>query len=238
MIVMKLLELTLEDPAANLALDEALLDEADQQQSPAEWLRLWEPSQPMVVIGRSSKLDLEVNLAECQRQQLPVFRRCSGGAAVVAGPGCLMYSLVLSIEIYPQLVIPSEAHLLVLQRLTAGLRKLGCPAGLDGTSDLAVEGRKFSGNSLRSKRRHILYHGTLLYDFPLPLISQLLRMPPRQPDYRAGRSHSDFVVNLDLDVASLQGMLIEQWQAEPSSDDWPQQRTEQLVGERYGELGV
>jgi lipoate-protein ligase A len=91
---------------------------------------------------------------------------------------------------------------------------------------------------LRSKRRHILYHGTLLYDFPLPLISQLLRMPPRQPDYRAGRSHSDFVVNLDLDVASLQGMLIEQWQAEPSSDDWPQQRTEQLVGERYGELGV
>lgn len=235
---MKLLELTLADPAANLALDEALLDEADQQQGPGEWLRLWEPARPMVVIGRSSQLDLEVNLAECQRQQLPVFRRCSGGAAVVAGPGCLMYSLVLSIEVHPQLVIPSEAHLLVLERLAEGLRKLGCDASLDGTSDLAVGRRKFSGNSLRSKRRHILYHGTLLYDFPLPLISQLLQMPPRQPDYRASRSHADFVVNLDLGRDTLSEMLIEQWQAEAGSDDWPLQRTEQLARDRYGALDL
>ena len=39
---MKLLDLTLETPAENLALDEALLEEAEQSTKPTEVLRLWE----------------------------------------------------------------------------------------------------------------------------------------------------------------------------------------------------
>jgi len=65
-----------------------------------------------------------------------------------------------------------------------------------GTSDLAVAERKFSGNSSRVKRGHLLYHGTLLYDFPLGLISDCLRTPPRQPHYRERRSHGEFVNNI------------------------------------------
>jgi lipoate-protein ligase A len=87
---MKLLDLTLPTPEENLALDEALLDEADAAGRPLETLRLWEPRQTFVVVGRSSSLEREVRLDRCRERGLPILRRVSGGAAIVAGPGCLM----------------------------------------------------------------------------------------------------------------------------------------------------
>ena len=95
-MVMKYLDLSLSTPAENLALDEALLDEAEQGRGPAEVLRLWEPLEPFVVVGRSSRLAVEVDMESCRAARTPVLRRCSGGAAVVTGPGCLMYAVVLS----------------------------------------------------------------------------------------------------------------------------------------------
>ena len=89
---MQLLDQTLDDPGANLALDEALLEEAEQQGPDGEFLRLWEFQQPVVVLGRSSRLADETHLAACQRDKVAVLRRCSGGAAIVAGPGCFRYS--------------------------------------------------------------------------------------------------------------------------------------------------
>ena len=47
----------------------------------------------MVVVGRSSRLDEEVHLDACRAAGVPVLRRPSGGAAIVSGPGCLMYAL-------------------------------------------------------------------------------------------------------------------------------------------------
>ncbi|HJT30886.1 MAG TPA: hypothetical protein VJ783_02385, partial [Pirellulales bacterium] len=88
---MHLLELTLPTPAENLALDEALLDEAEQHAAAGtgECLRLWEPAHRLVVVGRSSCVSTEVRTDFCRRQGLPILRRSSGGAAIVSGPGCL-----------------------------------------------------------------------------------------------------------------------------------------------------
>jgi lipoate-protein ligase A len=83
---MQRLELTLDTPAENIALDEALLDEAEARGPEAEYLRVWESRAPLVVLGRSSKAE-EVNLAACRERGMPVLRRSSGGAAIVAGPG-------------------------------------------------------------------------------------------------------------------------------------------------------
>ena len=64
----------------------------------------------MVVVGRSSQFRVEVRVDACRELGIPVLRRPSGGAAIVAGPGCLMYALVLSYQIRPQLRVLSEAH--------------------------------------------------------------------------------------------------------------------------------
>ena len=164
---MQYLDLTLPEVAENLALDEALLEEAESATVPMETLRVWESHQPAVVVGRSSHIDTEVRVDACRQLGIPIFRRISGGASVVVGPGCLMYSLVLSFHDRPKLRMPNEAHREVLNTLAMGLSTIISGVRCRGTSDLTLNDWKFSGNSVRSRRTHLLYHGTLLYDFPL-----------------------------------------------------------------------
>jgi lipoate-protein ligase A len=102
-----------------------------------------------------------------------------------------------------------------------------------GISDLALGGRKFSGNSVRCKHDHLLYHGTLLYDFDLALIDRLLQMPPRQPDYRAGRPHVEFLMNLPLQAADLKRVLAGEFDARQPLSNWPRELTQRLVAHRY-----
>ena len=108
------LDLTLDLPEANLALDEALLESVEAAPEGPEWLRIWEMPSPVVVVGRSTKVHQEVNLPACQRRGIPVLRRCSGGTSVVVGPGCLLYSVVLSYQQRPELRHLDVAHRFVM----------------------------------------------------------------------------------------------------------------------------
>lgn len=235
---MRLLNLTLSSAEENLALEEALLDEAEQRAAAGdavEMLRLWEPKEPLVVVGRSSQVAREVHLDECRSSGVKVLRRTSGGAAIVAGPGCLMYALVFSYRLRPALRSLDAAHRLVLETHRDALTNLAGGIDRQGTSDLAIDQHKFSGNSVRCKRHSLLYHGTLLYDFPLEWVSRLLAEPPRQPDYRRARRHEDFVANLPATAAELRQALITAWKASEKSDAWPKDRVGQLVEEKYSQ---
>lgn len=230
---MRYLDLTLPGPPENLALDEALLEELEIAQRGDEVLRLWEPAEPMVVLGRSSKIAEEVRQDACQKLRIPVLRRPSGGAAVVVGPGCLMYAAVLDRRARPELRGVDRVHRFVLGKLAAALAPLEPGVECRGTSDLALGGRKFSGNSVRLKRDHLLYHGTVLIDFALELIDRCLAMPPRQPEYRRSRAHREFVTNLPLPRHAVRQALLEAWTARRPRDDWPRERTARLAAEKY-----
>ena len=80
---MRYLDLTLPSLAENLALEEALLEEAETAAAPLETLRIWEAVRLGVVVGRSSRVDVEVRAADCREAGVRVLRRISGGAAVV-----------------------------------------------------------------------------------------------------------------------------------------------------------
>ncbi|HEY2759604.1 MAG TPA: lipoate--protein ligase family protein [Pirellulales bacterium] len=256
---MQLLDLTLESAAENLALDEALLDSAESDLRSAEStasdegeiLRLWEPRELMVVAGSSSHLADEVHLDSCRRRNIPVVRRASGGATIVTGNGCLMYAVVLSYRLRPQLRPINLAHDFVLTTIAAALNQtlitrgqpLVSPTAASslriaraGTSDLVLDDKKFSGNSLRCKRNHFLYHGTLLYDFPLHEIAALLKMPTRQPKYRNARPHADFIINLPLTLSQLRAALTNAFDAHFSTIAWPRGITNQLITEKYSRL--
>ena len=230
---MKLLDLTLESAYANVALDEALLESAEQSGSADDVLRLWEPSSTAVVIGRSSIVAHEVQLDYCQQNKIPIVRRPSGGAAIVTGPGCLMYAVILSITRWPELTMLDAAHRMILQRNAAALQSVGIGAYRHGTSDLVVGNRKISGNSMRRKRDWVLYHGTFLYGLSAELIERCLRLAPRQPEYRRGRSHAEFVANVSVGASDLKNALIATWKADESLVTWPAEQTDRLLAERY-----
>jgi len=222
---MLLIDYSLETPQANLAFDEALIESVDPSQleqsasisefpdAELESLRLWEMPSMCVVMGRGSKAT-EVNQAACDADRVPILRRCSGGASIVAGPGCLMYSLLLSLENRPALRSINAGHAWVMERVAQAVATVVPAVSLQGTCDLTLRDRKFSGNAVRYKRDWLLYHGTLLYQFPLTAVSRYLEMPPRQPVYRDARKHDDFLVNLDCDPIRLRQALQSVWQAE------------------------
>jgi lipoate-protein ligase A len=104
-----------------------------------------------------------------------------------------------------------------------------------GTSDLAILGRKFSGNSQQRKRSFLLHHGTLLYDFNLDLVSRYLHMPARQPVYRDKRSHDSFLMNLPALAGQLKKKFQTIWDVDQLLTDWPMTLVGQLIQEKYGE---
>lgn len=230
---MRLLDLTLADPADNLALDEALLLEAESGQGD-EVLRLWEFPDPVVVLGSSCRIGLDVDVAECERESIPVLRRTSGGGTVLWGCGCLLYSLVLDTDRDPALATIRPSYLRILERVVSAL----CVAGLriDGISDLAIGDRKVSGNAQQRKKRFILHHGTLLHAFDITDVSRYLKQPPREPEYRAGRMHSDFLMNLPLSSGEIRERLIAEWQAWEPVEVVPVEAMKRLRQERYSRL--
>lgn len=226
---MQFLDITFDDPASNLSLDEALLETAEMADDHPEVLRIWESPVPMVVCGRSSPVETEVNLSFCREHGIGVYRRCSGGATVVAGPGCLMYAVLLDFRMRPELKMLEAAHRFVMDQTRMALQRLGIETQMQGTSDLTLGDRKISGNSMRSKRNWMIYHGTLLYDFDLSLITNCLGTPVRQPDYRDGREHDQFLTQLDTNASSLRRALQAQWGATNSMSDWPIEKTDELL---------
>lgn len=237
---MHLLQLSLPTPVENVALDDALLESAEAGETGGGVLRLWESPQYCVVLGRSSRAEVEVNLDACRREGVLVLRRPSGGGTVLLGPGCLMYAVVLDYGSLPHLRAVDAAHRFVLERMAAALSRHVPGVAHAGISDLVIARQgspalKISGNALRAKRHHFLYHGTLLYDFALERIGQLLATPIRTPAYRKDRPHDQFVANLPLSREQLEQVLVEAWQANEPLTDWPRERTAELVATKYSE---
>jgi lipoate-protein ligase A len=220
---MTLLDLTLPSPAENLALEEALLDAAEAGES-GEVLRFWESPTHFVVVGYANKIATEVNVAACEAKGIPILRRCSGGGTVVQGPGCLNYAVILRItETGPTRSI-STANQYVMERIRAGIQTANgnrqSAISIQGHTDLAIvtphaprpTALKFSGNAQRRRKNFLLFHGTLLLNFNLPLISELLKMPSLQPDYRQDRQHEQFITNLNLPAAAVKNAIATEWQ--------------------------
>ncbi|MEM6690714.1 MAG: lipoate--protein ligase family protein [Planctomycetota bacterium] len=200
---MKLIERFSSLPTA-LATDEAMMKSIDGLASDSGGrLWFWEMSAPSVIMGRSSRHRDEINLARVQSLGLMLGRRSSGGATVVGGPGCLMYSVGLSLKHFPSLRQIDKAHDFVMDRMLETLKKQIPSVMRKGICDLTLDNKKFSGNALKYTRESLLYHGTILYDFDLDLLASVLDFAPRQPDYRGGRDHGGFVTNAKIDVARL-----------------------------------
>lgn len=253
---MQFLDLTLPSPAENLALDEALLLAADGPVIPnstnpevkheraefapptdrldSEVLRIWRPTNPFIVLGRSSHYCQEIHVQQASQRSIPVVRRFSGGATVVVGSGCLLYSLLIRLDSAPGLRLLDVAHRFVMHRMLEAILRIEPTVCFRGTCDLTLLGRKFSGNSLRVGRNWMLYHGTLLLDMQLSLVDELLKHPPREPDYRKGRSHADFLTNLPIDESALVEAIRGVWQAEQALANIPLSFVPMLVQQKYG----
>ncbi len=232
---MILLDHTYHTPAENLACDEALLVACDEGSGP-EILRFWESRRHFVVLGYTNCVRDEVDEDACRRLGIPLFRRYSGGGTVLQGPGCLNYSLILRIPGDGPLSSITGTTVSILERNAAALQTLLTdPVTISGTSDLAMNGMKFSGNAQRRLRAALLFHGTVLFGFDITLVEAILRMPPRQPAYRGQRTHRDFLRNFPAEGNAVRTALRTAWHAAEDTVDVPVGLIRRLAEERYAD---
>jgi len=251
-----LLDLTLPTPAENLACDEALLDWFEENGGEGV-LRFWEPENYFVVVGYGNHVQTEANTAACDKDGIPILRRCSGGGTVLQGPGCLNYSLVLKAEEGGPLASITAANRFIMERNRGAVenecrrKKEECRIQVRGFTDLTLDPRphgapkqsgggstldpalKFSGNAQRRKKHFLLFHGTFLLNFDLALIDKFLRMPSKEPDYRQGRSHTNFLTNLHLPVDGMKRTLGKAWGATMPLEVVPRDAIALLVRDKY-----
>ncbi len=155
--------------------------------------RIYEPERIEIVMGAGCK---ESNLKEenINRDSIPVLRRKGGGGTVVLSPGQVVVALSKVVESrFNNLEYMKSINSWIVDALSfIGVR------GIEerGISDLAIGGKKVLGASLHRKRRILFYQSSLLVENDISLFSLYLKHPPREPDYRAGRSHGEFCTTL------------------------------------------
>lgn len=228
-------------PAEQLAADEALLDWCEAGYGD-ELLLFWEPRETFIVVGYANRVATEVNVAACEARGIPIYRRCSGGGTVVQMPGGLNYSVILRItETGPTRNI-SSANQFIMERNRDAIKTLfpghqtpdATPEiSVRGHTDLCLGNLKFAGNSQRRRKHFLLFHGTLLLNCDLALITDFLHMPSLQPDYRAGRPHQEFLTNLDLPAELVKAAMAKAWNAYGELAELPLNGISRLAREKY-----
>ncbi len=160
-------------------------------------VRVYPATRTVVVLGRGSRLHIECHAAACRADGVPVLRRRGGGCAVVLDPGNVVVSAATP--------APGLGHVRRLfdafsQWVIDGLGRVGV-AGIErrDVCDLCRQDRKVGGAALYRAKDLVFYSTTLLVDPDVELMDRYLPHPPREPRYRAGRPHADFVTRITAD---------------------------------------
>ena len=155
-----------------MALDEALLVNADEGRT-GPVLRFWESPRFAVVLGASRRLAVDVRVAACHEDSVPIVRRSSGGGTVVVGPGALNVTVILPSSTAAGLSAVDLAQRYVLDRMAAAFQSSDRRVAVEGLGDLTIDGRKIAGSAQRRVKNWFLVHCSILYAFPLERISPL-----------------------------------------------------------------
>jgi lipoate-protein ligase A len=186
-------------PVVRWDLDDDLIEAAGRER--ATRIRLARPDAPCVVLGSGSRPDVELELEACLAAGVPLRRRRGGGCAVLLDEGNLVVSIVRCIEGLGGI---QTSFRQISSWLAAELSGIGFPGiRQEGTSDLALGDRKIGGSCI-FRRRGVLYYSTTLLVSPrIDLMERYIAHPPREPPYRRGRPHREFVQGLaDVDPSA------------------------------------
>lgn len=166
-------------------------------------VRVFTPEAHYVVLGRANRFEDECHVENCIRDRVPVYKRSGGGGTVLLHPGCIVVSIGAWVKNYymnnKYFCLINEALVHVLAEQWQALRLLKH----SGLSDLSIDGRKVCGSSMFRSRNYLLFQASILVDRKIDLMERYLCHPSREPAYRQGKSHRDFVVGLNQHVPSI-----------------------------------
>jgi len=203
-----------EDPAMNLAIDEAILLAMSREAAPPT-VRFWRNANA-VVVGYSQSVEAEVNLELCERENIQVVRRLSGGGAVYHDLGNINYTIVIDANhrLLRGLDI-GKSYQVLCSGIVESLRDLDIEAVFRPLSDVFVADKKISGSAQSRKKGLVLHHGTLLVESNLDMLMRALDAPRAKTQGKSSTSLKKPVtrlrdeLRLEVNTATLKSILAE-----------------------------
>lgn len=166
----------------------------NDEQWPDYQFYTWIPDRYYLILGLSNQIDKSLKKEAVIRDKVPVLKRPSGGESVILSSKTLVISTCVKTQGFgnPHLYF-RNINTLVMEKLkNAGIQNLNHK----GISDIAIGDKKILGSSIYRKKNKLFYHAVLNVSEPVETIEKYLKHPGKEPDYRKGRSHKDFVTSL------------------------------------------
>jgi lipoate-protein ligase A len=175
------------DPQMNLAFEEYVFNQMDKSES---YFLLWQ-NDNAVIVGKHQNTIEEINQEYIRENDIKVVRRLSGGGAVYHDLGNLNFTFIVNDHGQEQFDFQTFTRPLV-----EALKTLGVNAEFNSRNDIAIDGKKFSGNSQYAKRGRILHHGTILFNSNLATIQSALKVKKDKIESKGIKSVKSRVTNI------------------------------------------
>lgn len=154
---------------------------------------IWEPAGTVVVLGASNSLEDSIVTDNLGKYNARIIKRRSGGQSVVLTGKTLVISIKLKRDKRsPFLYFKTLTGLIIEGLISSGILY----PEVNGTSDITLNGKKISGSSIYRNRDFLLFHAVINISEPVSTFDELLKHPVREPDYRKGRKHSEFITSI------------------------------------------
>ncbi|NQU28539.1 MAG: hypothetical protein HQ528_09645 [Candidatus Marinimicrobia bacterium] len=155
---------------------------------------IWRPDHTAIVLGASNNPLDSIIIAAVKNDDIPVYKRPSGGETVILTPNTLVISAVLApVRLQDVRKRFRAFNDQILAAVTAiGIRNVAHR----GISDLAIGEQKILGSAVYHSRDRLFYHSVLNVGETTQTIARYIKHPGREPDYRQGRRHSEFITSL------------------------------------------
>jgi lipoate-protein ligase A len=160
----------------------------------ATGILVWQPQETVIVLGQSNTAETSLHTDAVAADGIRVTKRPSGGETVILTPATIAFTVSRH---FPVMVHFRDFFRLVNSVVIEGLGEMGvAELGSKGISDITIGNRKILGSSMRKVGNNLVYHAVLNIAEDSSLFSKYLRHPSREPDYRAGRRHDEFVTSI------------------------------------------
>jgi len=174
------------DPRYNLALEEYVTKNLEPD---GIFILLWQNA-PSVIIGRFQNTVEEINVEYIKKNKINVVRRITGGGAVYHDLGNLNFSFIERTD------TNNFDFRKYNERIVKALAKLGVKAEHNSRNDIAIDGKKFSGNAQFIHKGKVLHHGTILFNSKLEDVQAALNVNPEKFASKAVKSVRSRVTNV------------------------------------------
>eukprot|EP00457_Paulinella_chromatophora_P012751 gb/GEZN01012985.1/.p1 GENE.gb/GEZN01012985.1/~~gb/GEZN01012985.1/.p1 ORF type:complete len:270 (+),score=13.85 gb/GEZN01012985.1/:203-1012(+) len=153
-------------------------------------------SENAIILGISGKPAELVHCDAARSDQIPLIRRFSGGGTVFIDANIRCVSLILNSAALPDVKsFPRPIMSWTAEFYTEVFGKASRFCMRD--NDYCFGNKKFAGNAQSIVKDRWIHHTSFVWEEKFSKFEKYLKYPQKVPEYRQGRSHSDFLCSLD-----------------------------------------